>query len=113
VIAVTLAVYQPRAIFHSRANFRAPATGHLTHAVPMPYLVVRISPTCTSALPYPAAEASACRSSSLATEMSIPATLNSAFLFGVATLSAAGSSTSARRVANRDAFPLSLFRGAG
>jgi hypothetical protein len=110
-IAVILAVDQPRATFPFRANFRAPATEHLIHAVPRPYLVVRISPTCTSTLSHPAAEASACRCSSLATEMSIPATLNSAVLFGTATLTAVWSSTSARRVASRDAFPLSLSPG--
>jgi hypothetical protein len=85
-IAATLAMFQPSTTFPSRANFRAPATGHLTHAVPRPYLVVQIFPTCTSALPHHAAEDSACRSSSLATEMSIPPTLNSAVLFGAATL---------------------------
>jgi hypothetical protein len=92
-MAVILAVDQPTAIFPSWANFLAPATGHIILAVPRPYLLLRISPTCASALLHPAAEASACRGSSLATEMSIPDTLNCAVLFGAATLTAAGTST--------------------
>jgi hypothetical protein len=102
---------QPIATFPSGASFRAPATGHLIHADPWPPLEAPISPTFTSALPHPAAEANACRSSSLSTEMSIPTTISTAVLVAAATLIAVGSSTSGRRVANRNVFPLSLSLG--
>jgi hypothetical protein len=108
-MAIILALDQPSDTFPSLASFRAPATEHLIHTDPRPPLDVPISPTCTSALLHPAAEASAHRSSSLLTEMSIPTTRSSAVFVGATTLTAVGSSTSVNRAASREAFPLSLY----
>jgi hypothetical protein len=104
---MTLAVDHPKATFPAWANLRAPATGHFTYAS-MPLLVALISPTYISVTSHSAARASACRSSSFSIEMSIPTILSSAVLVGVATLTAVGSSTFVRCIANCNAFSLPL-----
>jgi hypothetical protein len=102
-MAVTLAVDQPRVTFPSRANFRAPATGHLIHAVPKPHLVVRNLSDLHRRAAASRRQGQRLPQLLLSDRDVYPATFNTAVLLGAATRTVAGSSTSARRVASRDA----------